>query len=197
MFTTPDPSPLTITDNAPGGSNTYKSAVNVAGPNSQYLCYVEGAKADVTRITVTAAYSVIDVIVAEYSGVAASGALDRVSAFNNEYSADSVWRTGRTQPTRRAPELAVVAGGGTYFSTDFTHRAGVGYHFVTTHWASGRFVSGLMMEDRVLTTMGSYEATGYTQMAGAAKDIRYGMIATFYLESPASVSHTGAGREQE
>lgn len=188
MFTNQDPSPVVVTDNAPGGSNIYKLATDISGPNHQYLYYAEGAKGGVTQVTVTGAYSVIDLIAAEYRAVVKHGALDRTSAFNNGYSADNNWRTGLTQTTRRAPELLVVIGGGTYFATDFIQRAGTGYNFVTTHVESGHYVSGLMMEDRVVTAVGRYEGTGYTQMVGGGKDIRYGIIATFYLE-PAALSY--------
>lgn len=182
MLTNSDPSAIVVTDNAPGGSNSYQLAADVSGPNHQCLYYAEGAKTGVTQITVTGPYAVIDLIVAEYSGVLKSGALDRTSVLNNGYSADNNWRTGSTQQTRRAPELLVVIGGGTYFATDFVHRAGKGYNFVTTHAKSGHNVSGLMMEDCVVKAIGSYEGMGYTQMVGGAKDIRYGIIATFYLE---------------
>jgi hypothetical protein len=181
MSTHGGPPPLVVTDNAPGGSNEYKLAAYVFGPNHQYLFYAEGAKGGVTRVTATGAYAALDLIVAEYAGAAASDALDRVTALNNGYSADSRWRTGWTAPTRGAPELLVAIGGGTYYAPSFVHRAGRGFEFVAAHAEAGRYVSGLMMEDRIAPTIGSYQGSGHSAMAGGGKDIRYGILATFRL----------------
>jgi hypothetical protein len=185
MSTHGGPPPLVVTDNAPGGSNEYKLAAYVFGPNHQYLFYAEGAKGGVTRVTAAGAYSALDLIVAEYAGVAASDALDRAAARNNGYSADSHWRTGWTAPIRSAPQLLVAIGGGTYYAPSFVHRAGHDFQFVATHAEGGHYVSGLMMEDRIAPTVGAYEATGYSAMAGGGKDVRYGILATFRLEPSA------------
>lgn len=195
MSTHPDPPPIDVTDNAPGGSNPYQLAAHISGPNHLYVFYAEGAKAGVTQVTATGSYGALDLIVAEYAGVAASGALDRVAARNNGYSPDHHWRTGWTPPTREALELLVVVGGGTYYAPSFVHRAGPGYNFVTTHAESGRNVSGLMMEDRVVATAGSFEGTGFTAMASGGKDIRYAVIATFRIEpSPLTYQCNGSRR---
>lgn len=189
---------ITVTDNV---GNYYQRAAIIPesgiGTGQIAIFYAENTKAGTTTITPhvgsTDTASGYDVAAYEYSGVAKTNALDKVST---AYGRDAVIRTGSTATTSQAHELVFTAGA---YTSDKQVQATPDSSYRLLDSLTDMTVStlSLITQDKFVTTQGTfgsnitlanfvctpgYAANGFCATAGA--------IATFRAESIAGPTPT-------
>lgn len=161
-----------ITDNR---SNTYTLATRgTYGAGSEVSIYYSyNTTGGVTSVVGTFAGWVNPsrMIVAEYSGVAATNPLDKVSNYNNGWNGGASWTSQATVSTTQADELLVGCAGDAY-GTSATFGAG-------TDYTARRTEASLFFEDRIVASTGTYAATGSHNLASGYAIVA--AVATFKI----------------
>jgi hypothetical protein len=145
--------PITsIRDNQGNPYTLVGSVANSSGAGTLRVYRTVAPTGGVRSITVTHAWGASDLIAAEYTGV---GNVDRFQAQDAGYNTGAAWSSGATQTTRQANERLVGCAFEVY---------GVAIPQVTFTPGSGftarRSRRGVFLEDRAVSTVGAYAATG-------------------------------------
>jgi hypothetical protein len=161
-----------ITDNR---SNTYTLATRgTYGAGSEVSIYYSyNTTGGVTSVVGTFAgwANPSRIIVAEYSGIAATNPLDKVSNYNNGWNGGASWTSQATVSTTQADELLVGCAGDAY-GTSATFGAG-------TDYTARRTEASLFFEDRIVASTGTYAATGSHNLASGYAIVA--AVATFKI----------------
>ena len=167
---------LTISDNQ---SQSYTEAfhINDSSNGTVTLYYVPNTKSGVTTITVTpSANDYLAMIAAEYPNVALSSPLDRTTTTTNG-NVSGNWSSGATAATNQASELLLGVAMDVTFNE--TMAAGTGWT-LTGSVGQTDIHFQLFGEDQVVSTTGTFSATGTDNGGGAIVLVG---IATFKLST--------------
>jgi hypothetical protein len=183
-FNGPD---IVVTDNAPGGSNTYTEAQRVwDGQHNCYsLLYAPVINPGATALTVTSGFdfSGLDMYIIEYGRIGAStykysnGWTEFLSG--SDYQTVPNWRTNPV--TISADDLStgrvllVAFGGGSYHARRFTVTPGTNWRLIAHDPTAGS-----MVEDRMVSQPGSYEGFGDIRGNNLDGDVMNGVIVAFW-----------------
>lgn len=173
---------LSITDSA---SQSYSTATTITGTVAQTskIFYFPNTAAGVTSVTISSTSSTdLDLIVTEYSGILTASPLDKTST--NGQLASTSWTSNATATTTQGSELLIGSCMGNLHNTT-TFTAGTGWTAVATVLSTrGGANLELFMEDQVVSSTGTYAATGTTSQ----NDNEYASIATFKYVTPNMVT---------
>jgi len=166
--------PTSIADNK---QNLYTLAKDMIYGTSRFqLYYAYNTTGGITSVTISSPWTSNEMIVAEYSGIAASNPLDSTAGYDNVYNGGANWTSGNSAATVQANELLIGCASDRYgIASSFT--AG-------TNYIARRTQSSLFLEDRNVSAVGAYAAIG-THNAASGYEIE-AIIATFKAAAGAS-----------
>ena len=138
------------------------------------IYYAKNIAAGVTSVKVTYPYGGSVVMVSEYSGLDPSAPLDQTASHSNGYNGGTAYTSGLTKATTVVPELAWGFSGNVYGTSPvWTPAAG---------WTGRLTVGNSFAQDQVLSTAGTYAASGTISVSGSDYNID-AVIATFKAAS--------------
>lgn len=175
----------TVTDSA---SQTYTNAVSISsGTSINYIFYKANTASGVTSVTVSDTTSTaINVVIAEYSGIATTTPLDQTHS--TATTAATAWTSGATSATTQASEL-LIGSDMTNQHANTTQIAGTNYDEVGYITNTGAVNMVDFLEEDYVSATGTYAATG----TASQNDNNYALIATFKTATlPAGFTIPGA-----